>query len=111
MPKVLTAQANMQCSHGGMITIPATQSLLTIGGNAVLVKGDEGSATVSASCGNKGPNLKQCTKIALTNGAATKLQVGGKAVLLQSVAGTTDSTPVAGTWNATDAGQTKLDAV
>lgn len=112
MAYVLTETATMLCSHGGKVTIPATQHILTINGMAALVQGDEAGGVV-AGCTNTvvAAGQKPCTKtLPATAGIATKLQVGGKPVLLQSATGQTDSTPP-GTWQVAFAGQTMLDTL
>ncbi len=112
MAFALTETATILCSHGGKVTIPATQHILTVNGLAVLVQGDEAGGSV-AGCTNVNAAIgqKPCTKpLPATAGFATKLQVGGKPVLLQSATGQTDSSPP-GTWQVVSAGQTKLDTI
>lgn len=113
MTQVITEAAVITCSHGGKVTIPASQHLLTIDEKAVLVQGDEASGTIEGcSNSNNELGLKPCTKLspATPVGVAKKLQVGGRFVLLQTATGATDSTPP-GTWQVESAGQTKLDTM
>jgi hypothetical protein len=109
MPNVLTEGATVKCSHQGTVKVSAGQSKLKVGGKAVLVKGDLDGKTVSG-CTNTGPNLSPCaTTVSMSAGASTKMKADGKAVLLDSAMGITDSVPP-GTFKVDAAGQTKLTA-
>ncbi|SRR6266700_1595557 len=105
MAKVLTEKAQVTCSHQGTGTFIASQHLLKVDEQAVLVTDDINTATIKG-CTNDPP----CTKLTkLTTGQAAKLKVAGKSVLLATASGDTN----AGTWSVSvqPAGQTKLDAV
>jgi hypothetical protein len=112
MGKVLTSSATITCSHGGTVKPVPSQQKLTVDGTPVLVDGDLVGATVSG-CTNVPPPQGRVPCSATTSmsaGAATKLTVGGKGVLLDSASGQTNSTPAPGTFSVSDAGQTKLTA-
>lgn len=116
MANVLTMGSTILCgvlvplkAHGG--TVATTSSAkLTVGNNAVLLASSLGAIS---GCQNAPPptGATPCKKVltVLPISLATKLQAGGSSVLLDSLAGTTDGTPV-GPLNVT-ANQTKLTAV
>jgi hypothetical protein len=117
MAGVLTEGSTVKCSHSGSVQLKAGQSHLKVGGKAVLIKGDLASSPIS-SCSTTlvtaTPPSSPCLLTTSANGGeATKLKVGGVAVLLESVNGETSGI-VAGTaqqtWSVTDVGQTKLKA-
>jgi hypothetical protein len=115
MAKVLTDAATVECSHvgpdgkKGKVAAQASQQVLTVDGHAVLVGSDLVGKPITA-CPLTGPNTVPCTATSsMTPGTVAKLRAGGHAVLLEGAAGTTNSSPP-GTWTATSAGQTKLDA-
>lgn len=118
MPKVLTAQSDVQCAHAGGIKPVASGTKLKVGGAPVLLQGDLDGAPIPppALCTTvPDPNTAtvKCTATASAiGGVATKLKVGGRGVLLESVQGQTNGT-VGGTpqtWRVVSAGQTKLEA-
>jgi hypothetical protein len=117
MAAVLTKGSSLVCAHTGEVTLSPGQKKLTIGGQAVLVDGDLNGAAVSSACTNltnSGTGAVQCSMITSTiGGVATKLTVGGKGALLESIQGLTNGikngTPQ--TWSVKSAGQTKLTAV
>ena len=116
MPSVLTESSKVACAHGGSVQLHAGQSKLSVGGSKVLVDGDLTLATV-AGCGTvTDPNTStlQCASVASAlGGVATKLKVGGRGVLLETIAGQTTGT-VGGTpqtWSVQSAVQTKLKTI
>lgn len=115
MPKVITEGSTIKCPHQGTVTFTASQHLLKVDGQAVLVVDDISSGTVSG-CTNptdRSKGSQTCTKvISMTNSAAvaTKLKVGGKPVLLETAMGITDGLP-ANAWSVQSAGQTKLEVI
>lgn len=113
MSAVLTKGSSLACTHQGTVTLTATQSKLTIGGQAVLVDGDLKAASIS-TCGTvPSTGTVKCLQVASAiGGVSTKLMVGGKGVLLDSIQGLTNGT-VGGTpqtWSVKSAGQTKVTA-
>lgn len=119
MPAVITTQSTLKCAHQGNVTLSASQSRLTVGGAAVLVQGDLDGAGVSG-CPTPttppppGPANKPCTSVtSAVAGTSLRLKVGGKAVLLASVAGTTDgvlANVAPQPWSVLSAGHTKLQS-
>ena len=120
MPKVITQQSTLKCAHGGTLTLSASQSKLKLGGAAVLVAGDLDGKSISlcptpTTPPPPGPVNKPCTTVAgVIAGTSVRLKVGGKAVLLETVAGTTDGVLAnvpAQPWSVTSANQSKLSTV
>lgn len=115
MPKVITESSTLKCISQGTVQLTAGQSKLKVGGAKVLVQGDLEGATISGCTIVTDPNTgkKQCTVVlAAPAGAATKLKVGGKPVLLDTASGSADGlAPVPETFSVESAGQTKLEAV
>jgi hypothetical protein len=109
MPLVLTANARIVCSHLGTVQPTPSQRKLTAGGGQVLLMGDLEGASISG-CKLASPGSKPCSQVASTlAGAAATLRVGGKAALLATARGVTDSSPP-GTWFVLSAGQSTLQA-
>jgi hypothetical protein len=112
MAKVLTTSATVVCSHAdsGTVKVGDGQAALKVDGKGVLVKDDVVGKTISGCNVTTTNTTSPCvTAGAMTDGEATKLKVSGKAVLLATATGATDSKPP-GTWKVQKAGQTKLDA-
>lgn len=120
MPKVLTAQSDIQCAHAGGVKPVASGAKLKVGGAPVLLQGDLDSApipppTLCATVPDPNTSTIKCTATtSALGGVATKLKVGGKGVLLETVQGMTNGTvggpAVFQTWRVVSAGQTKLEA-
>jgi hypothetical protein len=111
MPKVLTVASTLVCAHQGTISLSQSQTLLKVAGKSVLVQGDVDGKSISGCSTPTTSSSKPCmTAVSMTLGAATKLKVGGKAVLLETAMGITDGVPP-GLWSVQTAGQTKLDAI
>jgi hypothetical protein len=111
MAKVLTADAQVVCSHpGGTVKVAASQQSLLAGGSPVLVMGDMEGKPVSGCTNPASTSTAPCTAVVSTlAGAATKLTAGSKPVLLDTATGVTNSIPP-GTWRVQSPGQTKLEA-
>jgi len=114
---VVVKDGSLACSHEGSVTVSSVSSRLTVGGNGVLLSGEE-SGLGFAGCKNKttsSPSSEApCISQAAPGGPATKLTVGGTAVLLASAKGSTlpSVLPAApGTWSVKSAGQSMLKAV
>jgi len=113
MPAALTENSRLACGHSGTLQLRAGQSKLKVNGSKVLVVGDLTGANVSGCLTVTNPmtGAKQCLVVSSAlGGVATKLTVGGKGVLLEAIAGTTDGAPVPA-WTVQSAGQSKLQAV
>jgi len=101
MANVLTTASTVTCGHQvppkrGTVTKNPSPAKLAVAGNAVLLEASVVGATV-ADCGTPlasdaaGVITKPCTAVTdVNNGAALKLQAGGKPVLLDTLAGSTD---------------------
>jgi hypothetical protein len=110
MPKVLTANAEVACSHKGTVKVAASQQQLTAGGSPVLVMGDMEGKSIAGCTLSPSASTTPCSAVVSTAaGVATKLRAGSKPVLLDTAIGITNSVPP-GTWTVRSAGQTKLDA-
>ncbi|MFF7985262.1 hypothetical protein ACFZDK_40165 [Streptomyces sp. NPDC007901] len=100
MPPVLTDASTVRCVHGGTLTARASQRALTVDGSPVLLPADLLAGQI---IGCPVP----CTRITvIAAGVSATLTVGGRPVMLATARGSTD----AGTWQANDTGQTKLEA-
>jgi len=90
----LTDQAYIVCLHElGKVTNQATQQLVKIGGEPVLVEIDPEGRSISG-CPNIGPTIKPCTTtLKVTVGYSTFIKIDGKKVALDTVMGLTDGTP------------------
>ena len=113
MAYVLTVQSSVSCAHQGTVQLTSIQNKLKIGGAAVLVDGDLNGAAVSGCTTVTDPNtgaLMCATVSTAIGGVATKLKVGGKGVLLDTIQGQTNGTVggVLQTWSVTSAGQSKV---
>src|SRR6266852_7198224 len=107
MANALTTGSQISCAHQG-IASTTSSAKLTVGGNPVLLANGF-SAWAIGGCTQVGTGLTPCAKIAaISVGQATKLSVGGVAVLFDSLVGTTNGSPV-NTLSAT-ANQSKLSA-
>jgi hypothetical protein len=113
---VVVAGGSLGCDHTGSATVSSVSARLTVGEKGVLLKGSESGLNFTG-CTNQttsSPTSKApCVSDPATAGVATKLTVGGTAVLLAAVGPTHPSvTPAAvGTWSVQDAGQSRLTAV
>jgi hypothetical protein len=113
MPRVLTEGSTLTCLHQGTVQLTASQRVLTVGGQPVLVRGDLEGQAISGCQTPTSQSSKPClTVVAMTLGAAATLRAGGKPVLLDTATGTTDGvTPTpSNQWTVRTAGQTTLEA-
>jgi len=107
---------SLACSHQGSVTVSSVSARLTVGGKGVLLSGQE-SGLDFAGCTNMTTSSPAspapCISDAATAGVATKLTVGGTAVLLKAGGPThPKAIPAAvGTWSVQSAGQSRLTAV
>lgn len=99
MSNALTISSTVTCSHQFPVTAPSTAKL-SVSGSPVLLQNQ--TAQWVFACTNNPP----CKSVsALATGSASKLSVGGVAVLLDSLNGTTNAGSVSAV-----AGQAKLSA-
>jgi hypothetical protein len=105
MPEVLTEASTVKCAHEGKLAAKASQHALTVDGSPVLVRGDLLTGRIGGCTLTSAPG--PCVQItAIAAGASTTLMVGDQPVMLATAKGSTN----AGLWQASDAGQTKLEA-
>ena len=91
--KVLTTASTVQCGHGGTVRI-ASDAKLEVGGNPVLRQSSIEGKNITACVTPDSNTATKCRKVALiAGGAASKLRVGGQAVVLESLTGSTDGLP------------------
>jgi hypothetical protein len=115
MSKVITEGSTVKCAHQGTVKFTASQQVLKVDNQAVLVTNDVSTGLISGCKTPLDPQTgtKPCLKVmSLSAGAATKLKAGNAPVLLETATGITDGvakTP--NTWSVQSAGQTKLDAI
>jgi hypothetical protein len=111
MGKVLTTGATVKCSHQGTVDVSsAGQSVMEVGDKPVLVMGDLVGKTISGCSQPQSQSTSPCkTTTSMLVGAATTMDAGGKAVLLDTAQGLTDSIPP-GTFSVQAAGQSKVEA-
>jgi hypothetical protein len=116
MDYVLTTAASVSCDHpptgGGAATLTATQAVLKVAGDAVLVGTLAGAPINPMNCAQQPPPAgnKPCSSVITQSvGTSRVLKVNGAPVLLETSQGTTDGTPT-NSWSAKEAGQTVLRA-
>ena len=112
MAFVMTTDGSTGCNHGGGATLKS-DAKLTVNHAPVLLAADVASWPIKPGCSqtNSQGGEKICTKFtAQTAGVAGKLKVGGKPVVLDGFAATTDGLPKFDSKKA-GAGQNKLSAV
>ena len=103
MAGVLISSSNVTCGHVlppklGKVQV-SSSAKLRVNGQPVLLKSSIENKTVAGCATVPDPNTgaKPCTTVtAVSTGEATKLKVGGKAVILDTLTGDTDGN-VAGT--------------
>jgi hypothetical protein len=107
---ILTANAVVTCIHGGSVTLIPQQATVTIQDGAVLCEGDLLGAPI-VGCPQAGPGIKPCTSVMATlpESVSPTVSVGGRAVHLDTLDGTTDGSPP-GTLTVIGAGQTVAEA-
>lgn len=96
MSNVLTTDSDIQCPHTpGQLQFGSVNNKLKVQGKTVLLKSDILNALVS-NCPNvtSGTSSQQCLNVTnVTQGEASKLKVGGVAVMLDTLAGDTNGFP------------------
>jgi len=107
---ILTASSNVQCSHSGTVSVAGTPKL-TVGGNPVLLEdGVVGKTVQGCTFGSSSTTPCKTVVSVERSGFANKLTVNGKGVALESLNGTTDSTPTPGSLLCAS-GQTRVTAI
>jgi hypothetical protein len=115
MPMVITESSVIKCAHQGTVQFTASQQVLQVDGQSVLLVSDVSTGVVSGCTTQPNPQTgaKPCLKVVgLSAGAATMLTVNTTPVLLETANGTTDGVTTPGPptnfWSVQSAGQTKL---
>ncbi len=95
MPRVLTMPNTVVCGHSGTVAI-ASAAKLKVNGQSVLLNSSivskpvAGCTTTPAS-DNSGPTAIPCTLVSgVSAGESVKLKVGGNAVMLETLRGSTN---------------------
>jgi hypothetical protein len=115
MPFLLTTGSTLSCPHQGTVVLVASQTLLQIDGQPVLVEGDLDNAVIAGCLTVPSPGgTSKCLLVtSLLAGTSVKVSVDGKAALLDNAAGITNGL-VAGVpqpWSVSSAGQTKFQGI
>jgi hypothetical protein len=92
MGKLLTMDSRVSCGHNPAgFVVPQSTAKLTLGGRPVLVQSS--ITTIGPGClAQKQGDIPCATVVSITAGLSVKLRVGGAAVLLDSLAGSTNGT-------------------
>jgi hypothetical protein len=85
MTAVATAASIFVCPHGLPMTVSPAQQLLTVDGQAVVLQSDLLRATFACTV-----NPPCLAVVSIDGGLSTNLTVGGEAVALATVTGTTN---------------------
>lgn len=95
--KLLTLAGVMQCGHGGVVRLSASQSWVRIDDSPVLLEPDPRSKSIVACPIPPGAGSKPCTKtLPLQQGYSSWIFVDGKPVCRDDASGRTDGLPAGG---------------
>jgi hypothetical protein len=91
---ILIASSTITCAHSGLVK-PDTTTRLKVGGQPALLADPTGkSVSGCLTVDDTSHGIKHCTSLSsVTVGKKSRLTVGGRSVLLASLAGFTDGTP------------------
>lgn len=111
MPFVLNAAAELQCPHGGRVTVIPGQETVLAGGAPVLRISDVEGAPIVGCPIPPTPATKPCTLVAavLPGSWASTVVAAGEPVLLQTLVALTDGVPP-GPVLVIEAGQAQIQA-
>jgi hypothetical protein len=98
VPPVVTTNAEIKCSHGGVVMLTARQSIVRAEGGLVLCEPDLIGAPIVGCAQPPSPSTKPCTVVMSTLPGSTSLKVtvGGRAVYVSTLNGLTDGVPPGG---------------
>jgi hypothetical protein len=107
---IVTANADIRCSHQGQVVMAPGQESTVAEGGPVLCFGDLVGWAIQGCTQPASTNSKPCTAVvSVAGGTAPTVTVGGKPVYLSSLTGVTDGVPP-GTLTVFDPGQTTASA-
>jgi hypothetical protein len=113
MAAVATAASTFQCPHGFPMTVSPVRQLLTVDGQSVIVQSDLMRAVFACAAPVSQTSAPCAAVVSIDDGMSSTLTVGGEAVALENVSGTTsgvkDSQP-AKPFQITSVNQSKLEA-
>jgi hypothetical protein len=109
MTLVATAASIFVCSHGLPMTVSPVQQLLTVDGQAVVLQSDLLRATFACTVPATASSAPCTAVLSVDGGLSTTLMVGGEAVALATVTGSTTGLP-AKPFQITSVNQSKLEA-
>lgn len=95
MSLVLNAAAQLQCPHGGRVTLLPRQQQVLVGGAPALRASDLAGAPIVGCPVAPTPSTKPCTVVAavLPGSWASSVLAAGEPVLLQTLVALTDGVP------------------
>lgn len=107
---IVTANADIRCSHQGQVVMAPAQEKTVAEGGPVLAFGDLVGWVIQGCMQPASTTTKPCTAVvSVAGGTSPKVVVGGKPVYLSTLTGITDSVPP-GTITVFDPGQTTATA-
>jgi hypothetical protein len=109
MVAVITAASSLICPHGFQMIVTPASRLLTVDGQAVLVRGDLATATFACTEPLTNTTAPCTAVVSVDGGLSTTLTVGGDAAALATVTGTTNGVPPT-PFSVASVNQTKLEA-
>ena len=95
MPPIVTANAVILCTHGGIVTLRPSQLSVLAGGGAVLCEPDLVGAAIVGCSQPVTLATKPCTTVlsTLPGASSPKVLVGGRPAYLATLSGLTDGVP------------------
>jgi hypothetical protein len=95
MPPIVTSNAVILCSHGGVVTAIPGQAQVSISGGLVLCEPDLVGAPIAGCAQPATAVTKPCTTVVSTlpGSSAPTIQVAGRPPYLATLSGITDGVP------------------
>jgi hypothetical protein len=110
MPNVLTTGSTVTCPHQGTVATSGDARLRVAGAPVLLLDGVQGASVSACPVADSSTPTTKCRIVVSASGVASKLTVGGRGVVLETLVGATDGVSPAGNALAAAAQQTKLQA-